>query len=279
MHVFSVDVEDWYQSSFDFEAPVSEICVANTRHVLSVLDRLNVKGTFFVQGLVAKEFPYLIAEIKEKGHEIQAHGYSHRPINRMTPSEFRRELSDTIRRIEDITSQKVYGFRAPDFSIERESFWAFEVMSECGIIYDSSIFPLKTRRYGISGFERSGSTIRTPSGPIKELPVSVLELSRPKGLRIPVGGGGYFRLFPLWFLRYSLKRLEREGLPFVLYCHPYEFNPSEWRQLRNKIPLRRRIHQGLGRGGFEYKVMQLLKIGAFGTMSELLQQSGQKRRG
>lgn len=270
INAFSIDIEDWYQSSFDFNAPISEICVHNTRHVLDFLSHYNVQGTFFIQGLVAKHYPQLVKEIYERGHEIQSHGYSHRPINGMTPTEFKRELIETSNRLEDITGKPVTGFRAPDFSIDEKSFWAFEVMYECGIRYDSSIFPLRTRRYGINGFERGYSLIKTPSGIIEELPVSILELTFPKGVRIPVGGGGYFRLFPLWFLRYCLRKLEVQGLPFIIYCHPYEFNPQEWRQIMKYVPVYRRIHQGFGRNGFEEKVAQILKLRTFRKMSDVL---------
>ncbi len=270
LHAFSIDVEDWYQSSYDFNAPISEVCIYNTRYVLDFLSLFNIKGTFFIQGMVARLYPFLVKEIHEKGHEVQSHGFSHRPINKMRPAEFKRELTETNKYIEDITGKPVTGFRAPDFSIDRDSFWAFDVMYQCGIRYDSSIFPLKTKRYGINGFEAGYSLIKTPSGTIEELPVSVLELSWPKGRKIPVGGGGYFRLLPSWFLKYCLRKLEEQKLSFVIYCHPYEFNPNEWEQILRHVSGYRRLHQGVGRKGFQRKVTQLFESGNFGTMSEVL---------
>jgi polysaccharide deacetylase family protein (PEP-CTERM system associated) len=268
MFAFSVDVEDWYQSSHDLNAPVSERCVYNTQIVLDFLEDHDVKGTFFVQGMVAKSFPAIVREIHSRGHEVQSHGYSHRPVNSMSPEMFRYELETTSKCIEDITGTEVTGFRAPDFSIDEKSFWAFDVMYECGIRYDSSIFPMKTNRYGIDGFRLGYSSIKTKSGIIEEIPVSVLELG--SGLRIPVGGGGYFRLFPLWFLKWALKRLRAEGLPFVVYCHPYEFNPEEWKDIIKHIPLTRKLHQGLGRKGLDKKIKSILMEGEFGTMANLL---------
>jgi polysaccharide deacetylase family protein (PEP-CTERM system associated) len=270
LHAFSIDVEDWYQSSYDSKAPISDICVQNTRRVLDFLQLLKVQGTFFIQGLVAKQYPNLIREIHERGHEIQSHGFSHRPVNRMSPPEFKWELKETSKRLEDISGKSVTGFRAPDFSIDKETFWAFEVMIECGIQYDSSVFPLRTTRYGINGFERGYRLIKTPSGAIEELPVSVFEMKRLRRVRIPVGGGGYFRLLPAWFISYCLRHLEHEGLPFIIYCHPYEFNPEEWHQILIDIPVYRRFHQGIGRKQFGQKVANLLKTGNFGTMSDVL---------
>lgn len=276
IHAFSVDVEDWYQSSYNFDAPISELCVRNTRHVLGFLERLNVKGTFFVQGMVAKQYPQLIKEICTNGHEVQSHGYSHRPVYSLTPKAFKQELTETGRLIEDIIGKPVTGFRAPDFSIDKDNFWAFDVMVECGIKFDSSIFPLKTPRYGIEGFERGYSLIETTNGLLEELPVTVLQLKRPSGLRIPIGGGGYFRLFPAWFLRRCLKRIEKENMSFVIYCHPYEFNPQEWREMMKHVPVNRRLHQGIGRAGFEAKVAGLLQLSRFGTISDILQKNREK---
>lgn len=270
MNVFSIDVEDWYQSSFDHDSDISGVCISNIRYVLEMLDKESIRGTFFVQGLVAERFPHIVKEIHNCGHEIQSHGYSHRPVNRLSRSEFKEELLRTSRCLEDITGVKVNGFRAPDFSIDEGTVWAFEVMCECGITYDSSIFPLRTRRYGIDGFETGYSLIRTPSGVIEEVPVSVLEFDGLAGVRIPVGGGGYFRLLPKWFIKYSLLHFRRKGQPFVIYCHPYEFNPQEWKQISRHVPAHRRIHQGWGRDGFESKIMMLLRTGSFGTMSSLI---------
>jgi polysaccharide deacetylase family protein (PEP-CTERM system associated) len=273
LHAFSVDVEDWYQSSHDFNAPISEVCVRNSHRVLKFLAHRQVRGTFFVQGLVAKYFPGLVKDISGDGHEIQSHGYSHRPVCGMTPDTFKEELKETSARLSDIIGKPITGFRAPDFSINERTFWAFEIMHECGIRYDSSIFPMKTSRYGIDGFERGYSLIKTNNGAIEELPVTVLELSWPGGRRLPVGGGGYFRLFPTRFLRYCVMRLEKENMPFVIYCHPYEFNPDEWSSMKKYIPLRRRMHQGIGRAGFKGKIDELLGLSRFGSISEVLEKS------
>jgi len=270
LHAFSIDIEDWYQSSCNFDASISELCVQNTRRVLVFLENIGVKGTFFVQGMVAKQYPFLVKEIHDSGHEIQSHGFSHRPVNKMSRNEFKWELTETSKYLEDITGSPVTGFRAPDFSIDNASFWAFEVMYECGIRYDSSVFPLKTSRYGIKGFKRGFSIIKTPTGDIEELPVSVLEMKWLGKTRIPVGGGGYFRLLPLWFMMMSLRKLDRDNFPFIIYCHPYEFNPDEWKQIMNKIPLHRRLHQGLGRKEFQKKIEKLLDAADFGTMTDVL---------
>lgn len=270
MYTLTIDVEDWYQSTYDPSASISKICLDNTRKVLRLLSRYNVKATFFVQGMVARQYPGLVKEIKRGGHEVQSHGYSHLPVNEMSPKKFRDDLLEASKIIQDITGDPVTGFRAPDFSIDRESFWAFEVMRECGILYDSSIFPFKTSRYGIDGYTRGYSVIETPAGTVEELPVSVYQMKRPYEKRIPFGGGGYFRMFPYFFIKHFCNDLEKEGLPVVIYCHPYEFNPGELKQISSKLPLYTVLHQGIGRRTFEKKVTKLLQLKDFGTVSNLL---------
>ena len=207
-------------------------------------------------------------EINKKGHEIQSHGFSHRPVNQMSPKKFQSELRETNKRLEDITGEPVVGFRAPDFSIDKNTFWAFEVMIEEGLTYDSSIFPMKTRRYGIKGFQGGYSIVHTASGTIEELTVSVYE--SPIGIRLPVGGGGYIRLWPSWWLRFCLNKSDNQAIPFIVYCHPYEFNPKEWDQILKYIPKFRRIQQGVGRNKFPDKLLSLLKSKPFGPIYRVL---------
>lgn len=272
IHAFTVDVEDWYQSSYDINAPISDVCVQNTRKVLGFLEAHRTKGTFFVQGMVAKSFPELVKEIHGQGHEIQSHGFSHRPVNKLHPRDFYHELMETKRRLEDIVGEAIVGFRAPDFSIDERSFWAFEVMREAGVQYDSSLFPMKMRRYGLTGICPEYSQINTKAGIVEELPVSIYHPSRFTRIKIPIGGGGYVRLLPGYFLRYCLKKMHTRETPYVLYCHPYEFNPHEWNQILKKIGLLKRLHQGFGRRSFQGKISSLIKLYSFGTVRDVLEQ-------
>lgn len=270
VNALTIDLEDWYQSTFDPESEISHFCVKNTKRVLELLDKYNVKATFFVQGMVARKYPEIVKLVKEKGHEIQSHGYSHRPLNKLSPEEIKKELLETKKILEDITGKEVIGFRAPDFSIDKKRLWIFEIMAECGIKYDSSIFPVRTRRYGINNFERGYSKIITKSGVIEELPVSILKINLFKQINIPVGGGGYFRLFPYKFLSFSLDLLNKKNLPFVVYCHPYEFNHKELSMLEG-VTLFLRLHQGIGRKGFAKKLSKLLQKAKFTTISKVIE--------
>lgn len=267
-NVVSVDVEDWYQSCIDYSAGISDRCRESTSICLGLLDRAEVKGTFFVQGLVAEQMPDIVRSIDAAGHDVQTHGHSHKPVNRLGPEGFREDLKRAKGLIEDITGKPVTGFRAPDFTIDSESMWAFDVMAELGFTFDSSVFPMRTRRYGVSGFEPGYSKLDCKGGrSVEELPVAVVEAS---GVRLPVGGGGYFRLLPTSALKWALGRTSSEGRPFVIYCHPYDFNPREWDNMPGGFSYFYRLHQSIGRGGFSGKLETLLGLGRFGTMVEAL---------
>ncbi|MEP6993947.1 MAG: polysaccharide deacetylase family protein [Acidobacteriota bacterium] len=269
---FTVDVEDWYQSTVDADAAISEQVVGNVDRVLALLDEHGVKGTFFVQGLVAVRFPALVQRLVAQGHEVQSHGHTHRPLFRMDREELRRELDSARKSVEDAGGTSVTAFRAPDFSILRENLWALEVLAEEGFRVDSSIFPLRTARYGIRGWKAEPERFRFSGGAeLVEAPVACVGRG---DLRLPVGGGGYFRLLPLAVLAGSLRWCVENRRPPVLYFHPYEFNARELDSYRDRVSWSLRLHQGLGREALVRKVHAVLRMLPFGRLDRVLQASG-----
>jgi polysaccharide deacetylase family protein (PEP-CTERM system associated) len=253
---FTVDVEDWYQSSVDFDAPITERVLRNMDRLRATLDESGTKATFFVQGRVAETFPRLLPELLRDGHEIQSHAYSHRPLSGMDRPALRAELERARKTVEDACGVRVTAFRAPDFSILRENLWALEAVAEAGFDVDSSIFPMRMRRYGIADWEVRPHRVALPNGGrLLEIPVAVWRLG---GLRVPVAGGGYFRLLPRLLLRTALRSILRHGCPAIVYCHPYEFSPEELDDYRGRVPARFLVMQGLGRRAFVKRVRHLL---------------------
>ena len=152
-NALSFDVEDWYQLVYKQmmgeEIPPSPIVNVNVLHILDILAEYRVKATFFIVGAVAEAYPKLIKEIHEQGHEIGSHSYAHQTLFQHTPDSFRADLQQSLSVLEGITCEKPLGFRAPAFSVTKETLWALDILKEEGIEYDSSIFPIKHRRYGI----------------------------------------------------------------------------------------------------------------------------------
>lgn len=265
---FTIDVEDWYQSSVDFDAPITDRVLRNVARACAALDAHGLKGTFFVQGKVAETFPRLLQELVAAGHEIQSHGYSHRPLFSMDRAALRTELEYARKTVEDACGVRVTSFRAPDFSIVRRNLWALEILEETGFEIDSSIFPMSMGRYGIAGWDLGPHVVKLPGGrEILEVPVAIATLA---GMRIPVAGGGYFRLLPRTVLDLALRSVLSSGRPVILYCHPYEFSPEEMDEYRGRVSPAFRFTQGLGRTSFIRRVHYLLGNLPFGRFDEVM---------
>jgi polysaccharide deacetylase family protein (PEP-CTERM system associated) len=265
---FTVDVEDWYQSTVDFDAPITDRVLRNMDRVRSTLDEFGIKGTFFIQGRVAETFPRLVQELLAEGHEIQSHGYSHRPLFSMDRAALRTELEYAVKTVEDACGVRVTAFRAPDFSIGRENLWALEVLAESGFEVDSSIFPMKTSRYGIDGWEMAPHRVGFPNGSgILEVPVAIATFG---SLKLPVAGGGYFRALPMAVLERSIHKILSDGRPAILYCHPYEWTPGEMDEYRGRVNPFLAFTQSLGRDAFIGRMRRLFATLPFGRFDQVI---------
>ncbi len=244
--VITVDVEDWPQSTWDTDLPITERAAVNTRRILRLFRETGVSATMFVLGRFAEAFPHLVREIRSDGHEIASHGYGHIEILRQSRKEFYRDVSRSKDVLEQIIGEPVKGYRAPDFSITHSTLWALEVLKEVGFEYDSSIFPIRHSRYGIPDWPVVPVRVNlTGKKSILEFPIATF---RCLGKNWPVGGGGYHRLLPGFISRYLANRV-MASTPFIFYCHPYEFDPREFKEISVKIPLHIRLHRQRRREG------------------------------
>ena len=268
LHAISVDVEDWYQSTLDPHAELSDRFLASTGKVLDAFAARGVRGTFFVLGLAAEKAPGLVKRIAAAGHEVQSHGYGHMEVFKTTEEEFRRDVAHAKALLEDLAGQEIYGYRAPSFSIDERTPWAHAVLAETGHRYSSSIFPVKMSRYGIDGYPPEPRVVTTGGGGrIVEAPVGCFHWL---GKRRPCAGGGYMRLLPYWVLRRAWRQMDSQHRPGIAYMHPYEFDPSEMSAIKQDIPLKVRLHQGIGRAGFAGKINRLLSEFQFGPICQAI---------
>jgi polysaccharide deacetylase family protein (PEP-CTERM system associated) len=274
VNALSFDVEDYYQvSAFakvvdpsQWEKYSSRVD-QNTRRILDLLDYNATKATFFVLGWVAERHVRLVKEIHARGHEIACHGYSHQLIYTQSPEEFRRETRKAQEILEDAIGSRIGGYRAASYSITRRSLWALEILCDLGFRYDSSIFPIRHDRYGIAGAPRFPHNIVLGDGKrILEFPVATLNIW---GYRLPVGGGGYFRIFPYSLIAYAISYLnEVERQPAMFYLHPWELDPDQPRIEAGLISRFRHYHN---LKKCEQRLRKLLDAKSFAPVTKVLE--------
>jgi polysaccharide deacetylase family protein (PEP-CTERM system associated) len=250
-----VDRADWDR----FESRI----VASTDTILEILEAASVRATFFILGWVAERQPGLVRTISAAGHEIGCHSYWHRLVYEQTPQAFREDLRRVRGVLQDLVGRPVVAYRAPSFSITRRSLWALDILIEEGFRYDSSIYPTLHDRYGIAGAPLAPHRLVRPAGEIREFPMPVY---RGLGYPLPVGGGGYFRLYPYAVTRTGLRAINAAGRPVAVYVHPWEFDPGQPRLAPGRLKAFRH-YVNLHRT--ERRLARLLRDFAFGTLGEV----------
>jgi polysaccharide deacetylase family protein (PEP-CTERM system associated) len=273
--LLSIDVEDYYQveafadriSQRDWPSYPSRVR-ANTERALRILEEYRCRATFFVLGWVAERNPELVREIVEAGHEVACHSYCHRRVSTLTPEEFREDLRRARGVIEDAAGVRILGYRAPSFSIGRKNLWALEILCEEGFLYDSSLFPIRHDLYGFPGSPRFPYRLRFRSNQtLLEIPMSTVHVG---GMTYPTGGGGYLRLLPMQYIRWTIRHIhEKENQPVVLYFHPWELDPDQPR-IAGSRKSRFRHYVGLGR--MENRLRELLERGRFQPFKDFVSQ-------
>lgn len=224
-HALTFDVENWYDGNLhnkEYRGPKDGRVEAETQAVLALLSECGVRATFFVLGRVAARFPALVRDLVAQGHEVASHGYDHELVYQQTPERFLTDLIRSRSLLEDLAGQQVRGYRAPSWSMTAATMtWAPAAVARAGYQYDSSVFPMRTPFYGIDDAPiRPWAHMLNDGGHLPEFPPAVADLA---GLRIPFGGGIYWRLIPEPLLRWFL---DRTSEPLVLYLHPWELNPK-----------------------------------------------------
>jgi polysaccharide deacetylase family protein (PEP-CTERM system associated) len=228
MNILTFDVEEWYhildndstKSKFEWRNYERRI-YTNMERIFSILEKHNLKATFFCLGWIAETYPKVIRDIVSRGYEIGSHTRMHQLIYDQTPAEFTRDLEYSVKTLEDISGKKVKYFRAPGFSIREDTIWAFEILASHGIEVDCSVFPAPCSHGGIPGYSSPVPSIIKYKGiEIKELPISYTKIL---GRSVIFSGGGYFRLYP-----YSLiKKWTNESEYVMSYLHPRDFDPDQ----------------------------------------------------
>ena len=269
-NAMSVDVEDYFQvSAFEHKVSrddwptIASRIPANVSRILALFEAENVKATFFTLGWVCEHHPEVVRQIADAGHEIASHGHEHSRVGTFDRRQFHCDVEDTRKRLEDVSGTAVIGYRAPSFSIGAETLWAHDVLSEAGYAYSSSVFPVKHDHYGLPDAPRF--PFRSASSGMLEIPMSSLPLM---GRNWPCSGGGYFRLFPLRFSQWAVKRINvQEQMPAIFYFHPWEMDPGQPRMTGISAKTRFRHYVNLDK--FESRLTRMLRTFSWDRMDRV----------
>jgi polysaccharide deacetylase family protein (PEP-CTERM system associated) len=247
----------------------------NTQKILDILKKHNTAATFFVLGWIAEHHPDVVHAILESNskHEIATHGHFHELVYEQTPKHFMKQLKKSIKLLENLVdnAHPIIGHRAPSFSIKKNTRWAFDIMADCGIKYDSSIFPSARGQGGITSgkMKRTNIFIITTKSKknkiIIEFPMSVI---KKFGKTIPICGGGYFRILPYSIIREGIRKFNNKlNQPVIFYFHPRDIDPNQ-PKLSIGIIRRFKTYQGLKTA--ETKLLNLLTDFKWKTVSNII---------
>ena len=267
----SVDVEDWFQVGA-FETVIAREnwdalalrVEANCDAILEMFEAARVRATFFTLGWVAQRAPEMMRRIAQQGHEIASHGWDHERVFRLGPAAFAADLQRSRKTIEDSAGVAVTGYRAPSFSIDARTPWAFEILAEQGYAYSSSVAPIAHDHYGWREAPRFAFQ-PVDGSELVEIPVTTAQFA---GRRLAAGGGGFFRVLPYSFSRWAIRQVNtRDQRPAVFYFHPWEIDPEQPRV--HDASLRSRMRHYTNLEIMAEKLRVLLRDFAWGRMDEL----------
>jgi polysaccharide deacetylase family protein (PEP-CTERM system associated) len=274
----SVDVEDWFhvgafeevieRGTWDSQADRVE---RNCDQILEMFAEADVSATFFTLGWVAQRHGALLRRIAAAGHEIASHGWDHARVFTMDAKGFAADLERSRKVLEDATGAQIIGYRAPSFSIDRRTPWAYMVLAEQGYTYSSSVAPVVHDHYGWRDAPRFAFK-PLPWSDLIELPVTTAEFA---GRRMAAGGGGFFRVLPYAFSRWAIRQVNRrEGRAAVFYFHPWEIDPGQPRVA--DAPLKSRLRHYSRIEGMADKLRQLVHEFPWGRMDVLARREAEQ---
>jgi polysaccharide deacetylase family protein (PEP-CTERM system associated) len=274
INAMTVDVEDYFHvSAFEntiYESDWQNLPLRverNTYRLLELFEKHNTKSTFFTLGWVATRCPNLVKAIVEQGHELASHGFSHKRATEMTRKDFIADVEQSKNILEDLSGQKIIGYRAPSFSINDSNTWVYDVLLELGFQYSSSTYPISHDLYGVPNWPRFSyqRPESTESQKLLEIPIPTI---RKNDVNTGIGGGGYFRLYPYWLSKKRIDKFhQQEQKPYSFYFHPWEIDPEQPRI--SEAPLKSKVRHYINLSRMEGKLEQLLKDYQWNTMKSV----------
>lgn len=267
MNILTFDIEEWALAKAGGRGTAEKYAELDAflNRILDILDTSDVKGTFFCTGLMAQDFPQVVKLIQLRGHEVGCHSHCHTWMNKMTEAEAREDTLSAVDTLEQCIGQKILSYRAPAFSIGEKNKWMFEILAENGITHDASIYPAARDFGGFPGFgSKTPCMIEYNGIRLKEFPICT---TRFMGKELAYSGGGYFRFFPLGFVKGRMAKADYT----MCYFHIGDLLPEA-----SGVPTKERYEAYYKEPGtLKNRYMRFVKgnlgkKGAFDKMSKLI---------
>lgn len=280
MNILTFDIEEWYIEK-TFYGERSEYYKQYDHYlgeILDLLDECHLSATFFCVGQLGVQFPDVVKRIAERGHDVGCHSNVHTWLNKMNYKEVLEDTRLAVDALEQCIGQKITSYRAPAFSIGKSNAWAFEVLAECGIERDASVFPAVRDFGGFAEFgHQSPSLIEYNGSKIKEFPTCITKVL---GKETAYSGGGYFRFFPLWFVNSRMKGNDYNmcyfhigdlipecgGVMTKAEYEEYFKEPGTWKNRHLRF-----LKSNIGKSGAFQKMASLLRSTEFVSLAQALE--------
>lgn len=268
-NMLTFDIEEWFHANYDNVTPdksKGSSFRAQMDELLQLCSDTRCKATFFVLGCIGEDYPDVVKAIAREGHDVASHGYAHELAYKQTLEQFRADVQQSVDILEQLTGQKVLGYRAPSWSIVESNLHYLEALEQMGLIYDASIFPVKTFLYGIptapTGIHKPRVNGRELN--LYEIPMSVTNVF---GRNIGYSGGFYFRFFPKFFIKQTIRSANRQGDSSIVYLHPREIDANEHKL---SLPLKESLIHYYNIRGTKAKLRNVMESFRFTSISEHL---------
>lgn len=277
MNILTFDIEEWAiakAGGYGSSKKYAEYDLFLNK-ILDILDERHCKGTFFCTGLMAEDFPQVVKLIESRGHDIGCHSFKHTWMNKLSRDEACQDTRNAVDAIEQCIGNKVLSYRAPAFSIGEQNLWMFDILAECGIERDASIFPASRDFGGFPDFGAQQPCLIQHNGiQLKEFPVP---MTKVLGKKMAYSGGGYFRFFPLEFVKKEMARTDYAMCYFhigdllpesngVMSRERYEAYFKEPGTLKARYM--RYLKSNLGKKGAMEKMMRLMESQNFVNVAQ-----------
>lgn len=267
MKILTFDIEDWFHildnpetESVNSWRKYESRLRLGVEKILRILDETQQPATFFCLGWVGEQYPAVVKQIVEAGHEIASHSYAHQLAYNQSRSEFRQDLIKSLTVLGDLAGQSINVYRAPGFSITSQNLWAFEEIIRQGIKTDCSLFPANRAHGGLPNIAKAVPSVGTWNGSKIELfPINTRSIFRQK---IIYSGGGYFRIMPAFILN----RWFQQDEYVMTYFHPRDFDPEQ--PIVPGLNMMRKFKSYVGIRGAEQKLLSLLRANEFSNIKQ-----------